>query len=108
MQFVIDVDWFVLVGADPDPITLGRTFTDAGINISSTVDTFGDLALIIDNEGNISGSAINVPNPNVDRIDFTGTVTSETMTNNYTVTFSPNIGGGMAVVVFTLNKVIDG
>jgi len=108
VQFVIDVDGFVLGGADPDPITLGGTYNETGINISSTVETFGDLTLTIDEDGNINGSAINVPNPNIDRIDFTGTVTSETMTINYTVTFSPNIGGGTAVGVFTLNKVIDG
>lgn len=105
VQFVIDVDGNVLGGADPDPITLGGTYSETGINISSTVGTFGDLTLTIDDEGNISGSAINVPNQNIDRIDFTGTVTSETMTINYTVTFSPNIGGGIAVGVFTLNKV---
>ncbi|MCJ7801185.1 MAG: hypothetical protein MUP82_02375 [Candidatus Marinimicrobia bacterium] len=110
VQFVIDVDGFVLGGADPDPdpVTLGGTYSDAGINISSTVDTFGDLTLTIDDEGNISGSAINVPNPNIDRIDFNGVATPETMTINYVVTFAAYTGLDPANGIFTLNKVNGG
>jgi len=105
VQFVIDVDGNVLGGSDPDPITLGGTYGDTGINISSTVNTFGDLTLTIDAEGNISGTAINVPNQFIEKIDFDGTATSESININYTVTFTAGAGGGTAVGVFVLNNV---
>lgn len=105
VQFVIDVDGNVLGGSDPDPITLGGTYNDAGITIESTINTFGDLTLTIDAEGNINGTAVNVPNQYIEKIDFNGTATPETITINYTVTFTADAGGGTAAGIFTLNKV---
>jgi hypothetical protein len=104
-QIVSDLDGNVLGGSDPDPITLEGTYTDTEFNITTTTTTFGDLTVTIDGQGNFSGSTVNLPNQNIERVDFNGGVTPETITINYTVTFSASIGGGTAVGVLTLNAV---
>lgn len=107
-QLVMDLDGNVLGGADPAPITLNGTYTETEFNITTTTNTFGDLTLDIDEQGNITGSAVNVPNANVEKVDFNGVATPETITLNYTVTFAASIGGGTAVGVLTLNNVTVG
>ena len=66
---------------------------------------FGNLTLMITPSGSVTGNATNVPNPNISRIDFTGTGTSQKITINYTITFTAAAGGGMATGVLTLNHV---
>jgi len=104
VQLILDMDGNVLGGADPDPMTINGTYTDTELNVTSTNNTFGDMTLAIDELGNITGNAENVPNANIDRVDFTGTATTELITLNYTVTFSASAGGGTAVGVLTLNN----
>ncbi len=104
-QIVSDLDGNVLGGTDPDPITLNGTYTDTEFNITTTTTTFGDLTVTIGNQGNFNGSTVNLPNPNIERVDYNGVASPETITINYTVTFSANIGGGTAEGVMTLNAV---
>lgn len=108
VQLVMDLDGNVLGGSDPDPITLNGTYTDTEFNITTTTNTFGDLTLDIDEQGNITGSAVNVPNVNIEKVDFAGVATPETITLNYTVTFAASIGGGTAEGILTLNNITVG
>jgi hypothetical protein len=91
-------------GAGPPP---PQTFSGsyASSTFTQTSSVFGNLTVTIGSGGAITGSATNVPNPNISRMDFTGTATSQKITINYTVTFSASAGGGTAQGVLTLNHV---
>ncbi|MDQ2980351.1 MAG: hypothetical protein M3R62_14150 [Acidobacteriota bacterium] len=66
---------------------------------------FGNVTINFTSPGAFTGSATNVPNPNIARIDFTGTATTQTILVNYTITFTAAGGGGTAVGTMTLNHV---
>jgi hypothetical protein len=66
---------------------------------------FGNVTITFTSPGAFTGSATNVPNPNIARIDFTGTATSQTIQVGYTITFTASGGGGTAVGTMTLNHV---
>ena len=73
------------------------TFSQAGT-------AFGDVTIIFTGPGAFTGFGVNVPNPNIARIDFTGTATTTRISINYTITFSASAGGGTAVGTMVLNK----
>jgi hypothetical protein len=66
---------------------------------------FGNVTINFTSPGSFTGSATNVPNPNIARIDFTGTATTQQILVNYTITFTTSGGGGTAVGTMTLNHV---
>jgi hypothetical protein len=66
---------------------------------------FGNVTINFTSPGAFTGSATNVPNPNIARVDFTGTATTQTILVNYTITFTSAGGGGTAVGTMTLNHV---
>lgn len=74
------------------------SFTQAGT-------AFGDITINFPSPGNFTGSGVNVPNPNIARIDFNGTVTTTRISMNYTITFTAAAGGGSATGTMVLNKV---
>lgn len=92
------------VGAPP-PQTFSGSYNTSGGTFTQSSPLFGNLSLTISSGGAITGSATNVPNPNIARMDFTGTATPQKITINYTVTFSASAGGGTAQGVLTLNHV---
>jgi hypothetical protein len=77
----------------------------AGSSFSQVSSLFGNVTITFTSPGVFTGNATSVPNPNIARIDFTGTASSQTITLNYTITFTPAAGGGTAVGVMTLNHV---
>jgi hypothetical protein len=75
-----------------------NSFTQAGT-------AFGDITINFPAPGAFTGSGVNVPNPNIARIDFTGTVTTTRISLAYTITFTAAAGGGSANGTMVLNKV---
>jgi hypothetical protein len=90
------------VGAPP-PQTFTGSYSPGGITFSQTSPVFGNVNATITPDGAITGSGTNIPNPNISRMDFTGTMNPQKITINYTITFSPAAGGGTATGVLTLN-----
>jgi len=89
---------------------IDRAFTLPGIGLVVTGAVAAGRVMVgehltISPSGSFTGNATNVPNPNISRMDFTGTGTSQKITINYTITFTAAAGGGTAVGVLTLNHV---
>lgn len=82
------------------PETFEGTYTATGITMTGSSTRFGEMTLTIDNEGRITGQGVNVPNPTIDRVDFTGVITPTRIDINYTVTFAvgPAAKGTASVV----------
>src|SRR5262249_45554524 len=87
-------------GTGMAPQTFSGSYA-AGGTISTSSPAFGTVNLTVNADGSFSGSAPNIPNPNVSRMDFTGTGTTQQITINYTVTFAG--GGGSASGRLILN-----
>lgn len=103
-QMILDMDGNVLGGSDPDPMILDGTYTDTEFTVSATTAVLGDFTLSVDNQGNVTGQAINVPNNSIEKVEFSGTATPTGMNLNYVVTFSEDAGGGNADGYLTLTK----
>ncbi|MEA3403279.1 MAG: hypothetical protein U9R79_18700 [Armatimonadota bacterium] len=88
VDITLDLGGNVLGGSDPAPINLSGTFDDTGFSLDQNVAVLGDLSITIDADGNIAGSATNLPSAGIERVDFTGTRSGDTMTVSYTVTFA--------------------
>ena len=86
----------------PAPQTFSGSYASG--SFSQTSPLFGNVTINFPSAGVFMGSATNVPNPNISRIDFNGTATSQTIMLNYTITFTPAAGGGTAVGTMTVNK----
>ena len=80
----------------------GAYSTSAPTTFTQNGTQFGNVSVTIASGGAITGSATNIPNASINRMDFTGTATSQKITINYTVTFT---GGGGADGTLTLNHV---
>ena len=92
----------VLGGTAPPPQTFTGSYATGSVVFSIVSAVFGNINATINSSGILSGSATNLPNPNISRVDFNGTVTPLQITINYTVTFAG--GGGSANGVMTLNR----
>lgn len=102
-QTVVTLGGNVLGGSAPPPQTLGGPYNASGVTINTNGTAFGNISATISSSGAIVGSGTSVPNPNISRLDFTGTATPTLITVNYTITFSAAAGGGTAVGVMTFN-----
>lgn len=100
-SLTLNVNGNVFGGPDPAAETFTGNYTTTGATLTRTSLVFGSVTATVTPDGAISGSAVTVPNPNIARLDFTGTITANTLTLNYTVTFT---AGGTAVGTATLTK----
>ncbi len=87
-QITVTLGGNVLGGAAPAPLTLPVTVVNGGLTFDTTTATFGHLVGSISADGTVSGSATNLPNASITRVDFTGTATGTGLTVSYTVTFA--------------------
>ncbi|HYK42635.1 MAG TPA: hypothetical protein VE007_09605 [Thermoanaerobaculia bacterium] len=99
-QFTLALGGNVFGAGTPPPQTLSGTYTAAGATITGHSTLFGDVTMSIGSNGAVSGQAINVPNPQISRIDFAGTANAQTITLTYVIQFTT---GGIATGVLTLN-----
>jgi hypothetical protein len=90
---------------DPPAQTFTGTYNTGG-SFTTVSPVFGVMTFSISSSGAISGSMTSPPwNTSISRVDLTGTATSQTMTINYTITFTAAAGGGSAVGTLTLNHI---
>ena len=105
LQATVTLGGNVLGGSAPPPQTFSGSYGGAGVTITQSSPVFGNVTATIAPDGTITGSATNIPNASISRVDFTGTATPATITINYTITFSAAAGGGRATGVMVLNHV---
>jgi hypothetical protein len=102
-QVTLDLNGTVLGIGDPPPQTLNGTYTDSGTTITQSSLALGTFTVTVDAHGSITGSATNlVVVPQINRVDFAGTINATQVLVNYTITFT---GGDTAVGTLTLNKI---
>jgi hypothetical protein len=89
------------VGA-PGPQTLRGSYDASGRTIAMRSELFGNLSVTVSPAGAIRGTAAGLPNADIARVEFTGTVTAQAIRVDYTVHFG---GGGTALGVMTLNRI---
>ena len=91
---------------DRDAHTGGRNGDSYASGSFHQVGTpIGDITINFPSPGNFVGSVQNVPNPNIARVDFTGTATTSQINMNYTITFTAAAGGGSAIGTMVLSHV---
>ena len=94
--FTIDLDGFVFGALDPEPMIYSGSFSSEGAVFDIPADPlFGDLTISVTVDGEISIVGDLVPMEGIAQISAAGTITSEEMHLDYTVTFStgdPAIG----------------
>jgi hypothetical protein len=98
---VSDLDGFVFGASDPPPETYTGSYDDNGVSLTATSDTFGTTQVTVTPDGRVSGSSTGVPNPSIDSVQYSGTITPTTYTLDYTVVFSGNSGTAEGVVTMT-------
>lgn len=86
----------------PAPQNFSGSYASGSFTQTGTI--FGDVTINFPSPGNFTGFGVNVPNPDIARIDFNGTASPSAIHLNYTITFSASRGGGTAVGTMTLNK----
>lgn len=91
VDLTIDLDGPVFGQTDPAPIQVSLQYTDDGINAAVDSTELGNIAVTIDEDGNIQGAFTNVPAAAIDRVTFTGRRVGDSITINYAVEFA---GGG--------------
>ena len=101
MDWTIHVEGNVFGGQAPPDETFHGVVTANSVTLTGQSVAFGSLTLNIDQFGNVSGSGINVPSPNVSRFDFTGSWTASRFQLNYRAVLT---GGGMATGNYTITK----
>jgi hypothetical protein len=89
------------VGAPP-PQTFTGSYDAAGRTINTRSELLGNVSVTISPAGAISGSATGLANPNIARVNFSGTATPQSIIVNYTVVFAG--GGQTAEGVMTLSR----
>jgi len=99
-----DLDGLVLGVSNPPAETFNGTFNDNGFTFSGTSAVFGTFMVTLAKDGTASGSATNLPNTNISRVDFNGTATPTAIHLNYTVKFSAAGGGGTAIGTVDMTK----
>ena len=72
-----------------------------GFTVIGSSATFGELTMNVDTLGRLEGMGTNVPNPGIDRVYFSGTVSPNTISIDYVVVFSGS--GGTAEGILTMN-----
>ena len=77
------------VGAPP-PFTIRGVNTLSGLVLNDTVGFLGSISATVSPAGVLSGSAPNVPSPNVSAVTFTGSVSPSSINGNYTATLRPS------------------
>jgi hypothetical protein len=101
-SFTLDLDGSVFGASDPPAKTISGTFDESETKFQVTGDDlFGDLTVTVTPDGSISIEATMIPTPGIDSLTARGTITSEAVNLNYTVTFSD---GSTAEGVFELMK----
>ena len=83
------------------PQSRSGTFTASGASFTGNVPPMGDIAGTIDDEGTITATGTNIPNPAIDRWRATGTITATQLRLDFIVTFT---SGSTATGSITLNK----
>ncbi|MEW6088696.1 MAG: Ig-like domain-containing protein [bacterium] len=86
-QIVLDVNGIIFnLPSDPVPVTLNGASSGTNVTVTGTDPiTFGNVSMTINSAGNITGTMTNVPSPDVNRLEFTGTITAQTIVLNITV-----------------------
>lgn len=102
VSMTLDLDGNVLGGSDPPPETLSGPYDNYGFTVTGSSSTFGDLSMKIDTLGRLEGMGINVPNPGVDRVYFSGSVSPDTIAIDYLVVFAG--GNGTAEGILTMTR----
>ena len=71
---------------------LGAFDTVGNLTIAGASPVFGPLTALIDTGGNVSGSALSIPSPNVSSMTFSGTTSSDnsSVNLNYSVNLKPS------------------
>lgn len=78
IQTTLTLGGSVFGGSNPGSQTfLGAFDTSGNLDIAGTSPVFGTLSALIDTSGNVSGSATNIPSPNVASMTFTGSISSD-------------------------------
>ena len=103
-EMILDLDGNVFGGTDPDAMVLPGTYTATEFTVSAQTDLFGLFTLTVDDQGDITGTGVNVPSEGIDNFEFTGTSSPTEMNMNYTINFSQAWGGGQAFGVLNLIK----
>lgn len=101
-QITMDLNGQVFGFIDPPAQTFNSTYSPTGPTNITIPTPFGTLNATFTQTGQISGAITGVNVGGINRMDFTGTATTATITVNYTVTFNT---GATATGVLTLNKV---
>jgi len=101
MTWTIHVQGNVFGGAAPPDETFSGVVTATTVTLTGHSATYGDLTLNIDQFGNVTGTGVNVPSPNVSQFTFAGTWTGTTFNLNYTATLT---GGGTASGSYSMTK----
>jgi hypothetical protein len=102
-QFTLTLGGNVFGAGTPAPQTLTGTYTGAGAAITGHSALLGDVTVSIGSNGALSGQAINVPNPQISRIDIAGTANTQSISFTYVIQFTT---GGIAtgIVILTHNQ----
>lgn len=100
-SMVLDLNGNVFGGGDPPAVTMNGTYNNAQMTVSATNTLFGNMTFTVDSNGHISGSAPNVPGPNVDSITFNGTITATGANLTYLIALA---GGGTANGTLVMTK----
>jgi hypothetical protein len=101
MTWTIDVEGPVFGGNSPGTATFNGTVTADTITIAGQSASFGQLTLIVNKSGSVSGTGTNVNDPNVTSFSFQGTWTKTTFNLDYTVNLKD---GKTATGTITLTK----
>jgi hypothetical protein len=99
-----DMDGNVLGQSNPPAETFNGTYNADGFTFGGTSATFGTFQIVLDKDGRATGSATNIPNAAISRVDFNGNATETAINLSYVVTFSAAGGGGTATGSVSMTK----
>jgi hypothetical protein len=92
----------VFGGTAPPPFTIRGANTLSGLVLNDSVPFLGPISATVSRLGVLTGSAPNVPSPNVSAVTFTGSVSLTSISGNYTATLRPS---GTANGTFSMTSV---
>ena len=98
---VSDLDGLVFGSSDPPPETYTGSYDADGVDLTATSQTFGTTHITVTPDGHISGMSSDIPNPGIDTVSYTGTITPTTYSVAYTIQFT---GAGSAEGTVTMTK----
>lgn len=92
-EFTIDLDGFVFGLINPDPKTYASVYDADGIIFSAQDDDlFGDLTIAVEPNDNDTAqfeiTALDIPMGDIDQLEATGTLYTDSLDLNYTITFN--------------------